>query len=82
MNDTELRGILVDLLRQIAPDTDPATLQADDHIRDSLNIDSFDFLQFIVALDEKLGVSIPEQDYGKVSTLRELMGFLKGVGIR
>ena len=39
MNDTELKSILVDLLRQIAPDTEPATLQADDHIRVCLNID-------------------------------------------
>jgi protein involved in sex pheromone biosynthesis len=37
---------------------------------ETLNIDSFDALQFIVALDEKLGIEIPEQDYGKTNTLK------------
>jgi acyl carrier protein len=79
MNDNERQPIILDLLREIAPDTDPATLKPDDNIRDMLNIDSFDFLQFIVALDEQLGVSIPEEDYGKVGTLRDLMNYISAL---
>ncbi len=79
MNDNERQPIILDLLREIAPDTDPATLKPDDNIRDMLNIDSFDFLQFIVALDEQLGVSIPEEDYVKVGTLRDLMNYISAL---
>jgi acyl carrier protein len=53
------------IVKKNAPETEPSELKPDENIRETLNIDSFDALQFIVALDEKLGIEIPEQDYGK-----------------
>lgn len=64
------------LLKRIAPDTEPSALQPDENIRKKLNIDSFDSLQFIVSLNEKFGIEIPEKDYGKISTLKSLTGYL------
>jgi acyl carrier protein len=55
------------IVKKIAPETEPSELKPDENIRETLNIDSFDALQFIVALDEKLGIEIPEQDYGKTN---------------
>jgi acyl carrier protein len=77
MNDAEIKTVIFQLLKQIAPDTEPSTLQPGDNIRDTLGIDSFDALQFIVALDEKLGIEIPEQDYGKTATLEELVVYIQ-----
>ena len=51
-------------------------MQPGDKIRQKQEIDSFDALRFIVALDEKLGVETPEQDYGKTSTLRSLLDYI------
>jgi len=76
MTEDELKKIIVEILKQIAPDTEPAELKPDDNIREKLEIDSFDALQFIVALDEKLGVETPEQDYGKITTLRNLISYI------
>jgi acyl carrier protein len=76
MTEDELKIIIADILKQIAPDTDPAKLLPDDNIREKLEIDSFDALQFIVALDEKLGVETPEQDYGKITTMRTLVDYI------
>jgi len=76
MTEDELKKIIADILKQIAPDTDPAKLLPDDNIREKLEIDSFDALQFIVALDEKLGVETPEQDYGKITTMRTLVDYI------
>lgn len=76
MTEAELKAVIFQLLKQIAPDTEPSTLQPGDNIRDTLGIDSFDALQFIVALDEKLGIEIPEQDYGKTATLEQLVAYL------
>jgi acyl carrier protein len=78
MTEDELKKIIADILKQIAPDTDPAELLPDDNIREKLEIDSFDALQFIVALDEKLGVETPEQDYGKIATMRTLVDYILG----
>lgn len=76
MNQDEIKKIIVESLREIAPDTEPAALSPDDIIREKLGIDSFDFLQFIVSLDEKFGIDIPEIEYGNISTLAHLTAYL------
>lgn len=76
MNEEEIKKTIFQSLKQIAPDTEPSALKPDESIRETLNIDSFDTLQFIVALDEKLGIEIPEQDYGKITTLKDLVSYI------
>jgi acyl carrier protein len=76
MNETELRQTIFKLLRQIAPDSEPEKLQPGDDIRHTLEIDSFDALQFVVALDEQLGIQTPEEDYGKIGTLKNLVAYI------
>ncbi len=77
MNKTDTKTILFALLQQIAPDIDPTTLEMDDNLREELGIDSFDFLQFIVALDETFGIETPEEDYGKITTLNSLVDYIQ-----
>lgn len=76
MNEEKIKNIIFQLLKKIAPDTEPSALQPDENIREVLNIDSFDSLQFVVSLNEKLGIEIPEEDYGKISTLKLLTNYL------
>jgi acyl carrier protein len=77
MNEEEIKEIIFQLLKKIAPDTEPSTLKPDENIRETLNIDSFDSLQFIVALNKKTGIEIPEEDYGKIATLQALTAYIK-----
>lgn len=77
MNEEEIKEIVFQLLKKIAPDTEPSTLKPDENIRETLNIDSFDSLQFIVALNKKTGIEIPEEDYGKIATLKALTAYIK-----
>jgi acyl carrier protein len=77
MTEADIKTTIFQLLKRIAPDTEPSTLQPADNIRDTLGIDSFDALQFIIALHEKLGIEIPEQDYGKTATLEQLIAYIK-----
>ena len=76
MTPEEIKLALVQRLKTIAPDTEPSQLQPDDNIRQTLGIDSFDYLQFIVALDEQFGIETPEEDYGKIQTLQELTDYV------
>lgn len=78
MNRTDLRSRLCRMLKEIAPDTEPSALQDGDRLRDVLGIDSFDALRFIVAVDEELGVDIPEKDYSHTATLGQLLAYLDG----
>jgi acyl carrier protein len=77
MNEEEIKEIIFQLLKKIAPDTEPSALQPGENIRETLNIDSFDSLQFIVALNKKTGIEIPEEDYGKIATLQALTAYIK-----
>ncbi len=76
MNESELKQIIFQSLKKVAPDTNPEILQAGDKIREKLDMDSFDALRFIVELNEKTGVDIPEEDYGKIVTLKDLMHYI------
>lgn len=77
MTTDEIKIILFELLKRIAPDTEPSQLKPEDNIRETLNIDSFDSLQFVVALSEKIGIEIPEQDYGEIKTLKTLVAYIQ-----
>jgi acyl carrier protein len=77
MNEEEIKEIIFQLLKKIAPDTEPSALQPGENIRETLNIDSFDSLQFIVALNKKTGIEIPEEDYGKIASLQALLAYIK-----
>ena len=76
MSEDEIKKIIIGELKKIAPDTDPGNLRPDENIRQALDIDSFDSLQFLVALNDKLGIDIPEKDYGNISTLDTLMKYI------
>ena len=76
MTTDEIREVVVEELCEIAPEADPATLRLDVGLRDQLDIDSMDFLNFIIAIDQKLGVSVPEADYSRLPTLDALVDYL------
>jgi acyl carrier protein len=76
MNRQQLQALIFELLKRIAPETEPEILLPDENIREALYIDSFDALQFLVALNEKTGIDIPEADYGKTATLHSLTTYM------
>lgn len=77
MTHDEIYNTVIQLLKEIAPDTEPGQLKPEENIRQALNIDSFDALQFIVALNTNLGIEIPEEDYEQTTTLKRLLPYLE-----
>jgi acyl carrier protein len=76
MNRDELRQSVLESLATVAPEMDPAPLRPDEPLREQLDLDSYDFLQSLIALDRKLSVSIPESDYGQLTTLDACVDYL------
>jgi len=72
----QVRGIFLDTLSSVAPELEPAAIEADKPLRGQVDIDSFDFLNVIVRLHERLGVDIPESDYGEFATLNRAVDYL------
>lgn len=76
MTRDEIRATVLRILGEIAPEADLTRLQPDVSFRDQLDIDSMDFLNFVIALDEELDVRISESDYPKLSNLDACVEFL------
>lgn len=76
MNRDQLRLVVIEELGTIAPETDPAAIDPKADIREAMDIDSMDFLNFVIALHERLKVDIPERDYGKLRTIGGAIEYL------
>ena len=76
MNDAEIRTRTVDILRTIAPEVEPGDLEGAVPLRNQVDLDSMDWLNFLVALHEQLKVDIPEADYAKLVTLDDVVAYL------
>jgi hypothetical protein len=72
----ELRAQTLEALGGVAPEADLAGLRGNVALRDQLDLDSMDFLNFLVAVHQRTGVEIPEADYGKLATLDQLVDYL------
>ena len=77
MSRDALRAQVLDALGGIAPEADLGALRGDVALRDQLDLDSMDFLNFLVAVHQSTGVEIPEADYGKLATLDQLLDYLE-----
>lgn len=67
--DDETRTTVLRILSEIAPEADTASLQPDVSFRDQLDLDSMDFLNFVISLHKAFHIEIPESDYPKYTTL-------------
>ena len=76
MTEDEVRERIFEILHRIAPEADLNRLDPNENIREALDIDSFDFLKVLVAVNEKFGVNIPESDYRQVATLKGIVAYL------
>ena len=71
-----IRDVVARALSRIAPEADLTQLDPSDDIREQLDLDSVDFLNFVVALHDELAVEVPEADYGKLRTVDGCVSYL------
>jgi len=76
MSDPDYQTIVFATLRQIAPETDPGSLDPDADLRDQLDIDSMDFLNYVLGLNKASGVDIPERDYPRLASINRSIVYL------
>jgi acyl carrier protein len=76
-DDSTLRAAVFETLLRIAPETSLDGLASARPLRDQVDLDSIDWLNFLVGLHQRLGVDIPEADYRKLVTLDDLLAYLR-----
>ena len=77
MTRDEIKETALEALMDIAPEVDPETLDGKISFRDQFEMDSVDYLNFVLTLEKKLAVKIPEVDYPKLSSLAGCVAYLE-----
>ena len=76
MTQDEILRHVVQALSAVAPEVDFSKIRPNLPIRDQVDIDSYDFLNIIVALHDRLAIDIPESDYQQLATLDSTVSYL------
>ena len=71
MHFNEVREIIVDI---ISCSEDEVTLQTS--LKDDLGIDSLDAMEIAMSVEEKLGVSIPEEKLGELVLVKDIVDYV------
>ncbi len=76
MSDNDIRGKVLSILTAIAPEVDPGDIRDEQPLRDQVDLDSMDWLNFLVGIHKQLRVDIPERDYSSLRTLDDVVRYL------
>ena len=77
MERQALRTLVLSTLRGIAPEIDPAAIDPARPLRRQVDLDSMNWLDLMVALQQRFGVRIPESAYPRLVTLNDVLDALQ-----
>jgi acyl carrier protein len=76
MTADHLRQAVLDQLGEIAPEIDLGSVALDANLREEYDLDSMDFLNFVIGLHGRFGIEIPESDYPRLATVSGCVSYL------
>lgn len=79
MEAGRIRSALVESLQAVAPEVQPGDLDAGLPLRDQVDLDSMDWLNFLTGMKKSLGVDVPESDYARLTTLDDMVRYVQDV---
>jgi acyl carrier protein len=82
MTEVEVKKAVRDALSNIAPEVDLDAIDPAKDLRDQIDIDSVDFLNFVIGLHKELNVEIPDADVSKLATLNGCVAYLAAKMVR
>jgi acyl carrier protein len=77
VTEDEAQQLIRSTLHQVAPEADIDEVGPDETLQEGLDLDSIDFLNFVVGLHEATGLEISDQDYPRLSTLDGCVAYLR-----
>lgn len=82
MTRDEIRDGILRALAQIAPEANLSRIKPHLRLRDQLDIDSMDLLNFVIAVHKEFNIDIPEADYPQLATLDGFVDYIAKVQAR
>lgn len=74
----DIRTQVLSVLTTIAPEVEADDIRDDVLLRDQVDLDSMDWLNFLIGIHNRLHVDIPEADYKSLRTLADVIGYVEG----
>ncbi len=74
-NDDIRAGVVAELIG-IAPEIEEGDLSDTELLRDQVDLDSMDWLNFLVRLHKRFDVDIPESEYATLRTINDLTAYI------
>ena len=77
MTKADIRGEVLDILKDIAPDEDLSQLKDEVSFREQMELDSMDFLDIVMELRKRHRIQIPEDDYVNLASMNSTVTYLE-----
>ena len=78
MNTQEAKKVIFDVLSTIAPEVDPISVDHDVDLTEQLDLDSMDYLNWLLGISEAAGIDIPQRDVSKFLTIEGAASYVVG----
>jgi acyl carrier protein len=76
MSKEDIADLVRGALISVAPEVEDQSLDPAADFRDQMDLDSMDFLNFVIALHEASGIDVPEKDYPQLASLNGCIEYL------
>ena len=81
MTPNEALGVILSVLADVAPEVDADEVDAGVDLTEQLDLDSMDYLNWMLGINRETGIEIPERDYPKFMTLNGAVDYLVGARV-
>ena len=75
--ENDVRGEILSVLTTIAPEVEADDITDDALLRDQVDLDSMDWLNFLVGVHKRLNVDVAESDYASLRTLSDVVHYVE-----
>ncbi len=76
MSEDDAIKLIRTVIHEVAPEAELGEVQPQETLQEALDMDSIDFLNFVIGLHDRTGLEIPERDYPELATLEGCVGYL------
>lgn len=77
MKNHEIKAVLLKAIQEIAPEIELEDIDVEEDLRDACDLDSMDFLNYLIEIKKLTGVKITERDYPNVNTFKKMLAHLE-----
>ena len=81
MNTDQARDIIVAALGEVAPEVDAAAIDPDVDLTEQLDLDSMDYLNWLLEIHRTTGIDVPERDYGRLRTVADAARYVSAAAV-